>query len=424
MRRNLSRRDHAGRNWIFGGLILSAFLLAAAVAGCGGEEERAGQEPTAPTTGPNQGKPVKIGFLTAISGPASVYAPSGIQAIELAIEEVNEAGGVLGRKVEVILADDKTDPRSAEQEARRLVQQDVVLALHEGIAANRDAAIPVFERANIPYIFAWSYEGGALAGGSETVCSPLVWSTGQVPDSWVAPPMEYLLTERGWKKWFMIGNDYKFPRTMIDRGKQIIKEHDGVVVGEEYAPLGTSDYAPLIARIQDAGRDVAVFNSLAGGDLIAFFKQYAAAGGDPARNITFAMDEQIYGAVADSAEGVLASADYFFTLATPENERYLEKLEGKFGDEAGISTAVSVQGYEAVHLWAKAVEEAGSFDTAAVSEALPTVSFAGPRGEVQFGDDRFMALPNALGVGEEDGTYRIIKQFPPVAPGPQCPSSS
>jgi ABC-type branched-subunit amino acid transport system substrate-binding protein len=352
---------------------------------------------------------VKLGLITAVTGPLSVYYPAVKQATALAVDQLNASGGVLGKKVELIVADDKSSPQTAAAESRRLVQQHVAAVVHMGGAFSREASIPVFARAKILYLLAWAHED------VPSVCAANVWATGQVPSDWVPSSIAYAVHKLGLKNWIFLGSDYNYPHNMNAVARKTLESVGAKVLSEDYTPFGTTDFASVIAKLlpklQNQPHTGLLVNE-AGSDLIAFMKQFKAAGGDLSRSFSYTLDEQTSVAIGSSAKGALASFDYFAALKTPENKRFLAQISKQYGKSAAIPTWLSVGGYDAIHLWALAAQKAGSFDYAKITNALRQVSFVGPRGEVKFGENRHIALPNAIGRANADGRFTVLATFP------------
>ena len=364
---------------------------------------------------------VTVGLITSVSGPASVYYPAIKQINDLAVKEINAEGGVLGKKVKLIYADTKTTPAVAATQSRRLVQQGVKLMIVMDIVADRDAALPPTTQRNIPFVYAWSYEGGSSQQGTDTVCVKNFWATGQVPNNVVPQPIDYLMKNKGWKNVYLFGSDYKWPRTMNFHIANQIKKNGGKVLGAQYLPLGTSEFTALVTKLKSLPPDTKFINNLVGSDLIGFYKQWKAAGGDSGRTMSFVMDEQTLGATAGAAAGAYGSYDYYANRKNPGNVAFVKKLKAEYGSKAAVPTSLSTEGYEALHLWALAAKKAGSFDTDKINAALPTVSYFGPRDKVQWRPDRHMALPNILGVAGKGSYYSGFKYFGIIPPKPQCP---
>lgn len=375
--------------------------------------------------GGNGGDTVSVGLLTAISGPASVYYPSIKQVTALAVKEINASGGVNGKQVRLITQDTKTTPSVSATNSRLLVSRGARMMVVEDIVADRDAALPAATAANIPFFYAWSYEGGPLQGGTDTVCHPNFWATGQVPNNLVPAPVEYLVTQKGWKDWFLIGSDYKWPRTTNAHIQSAVTSAGGKVVGSEYVPLTATDFSALVSRLKSLPPSTTIVVNMVGGSLINFFKQWRAAGGTNDRAIAFALDEQTLSAIGPAGGGIWGAYDYYANGKTPGNTAFLKKLHAAYGNAVAKPTSLSEEGYEAIWLWALAARKAHSFDLAKVNAVLPKVSLSGPRGKVQFEPNHHIALPDILRRAGTNGFYTTtVKDFGVIRPANQCTPSA
>jgi urea transport system substrate-binding protein len=402
------------RLWTYA-VIAATVACGAVVAGCGGSGD---------TAGSGGGDTIKVGLIAPVTGVASPWFPPIKQANELAVAEINKAGGVNGQKVELVIADSKTEPATAATQARRLVSEGAKLIIVEDIGADRDAAIQQVKGSDVPIVYAWSHEGGPADGGKADICYKNVWASGQTPGNWLPQPVEHLVNQEGWKDWYLLGNDYGFHHSAFPIMEKVIKENGGTVRGIEYAPLGTTDYAASITKIKNLGAGVGIVNWLVGSDQIAFLKQWKAAGGTNDRQISFDMPEQVTKSLGTLASGILGSYDYYYTLDTPGNKKFLAALEARYGDKTETQSSLSEEGYEVLWLWKKAVDKAKSFDLDAVNQALTEVELDGPRGNVRFLPNHHMVVSNVLGEVQDDGLYKIVKDFGPVEPPDQCEMSA
>lgn len=376
-----------------------AFLLAAAA--CGGNNAADGDEP------------IKLGVLIQLSGPAGVFGPPSQQAAELAEQEINDAGGVLGRPVEVIIGDDATDARVAQEQAERLLnQENVDVLVSTESSAAREAVLPVVSRADKPMIYTPLYEGGA--------CDDHLYNLGEVPVQQVEPVIPYIQKTYGGDSWYVVGDDYNWPRALGAAAHEVVENAGGSVVGEDYVPLGTSDFGTVINNIKTSGADL-VMMTLVGSDAIAFVQQLNEFGlGQDVRVFGLAMLDNTLSALGD-VEPVIAAFGYFETLNTPENKAFLSSLDEMFGKERAQQTTLSEGTYEAIHLYADAVEEAGSTDSAAVLEALGGQEFDAPRGTITVeAESRHVSQHMYLAESRDDATYEVMHDFGGIDPGDQC----
>ena len=358
-------------------------------------------------------EPIKIGVPVGLSGANSVVAPSVVQAGELAVEEINAAGGVLGRPLELVVADDGSGAQGAQKAFDSLVfQQEVDALISMETSAARNAGLPIVNRGQVPFIYTSFYEGRS--------CSPWMYVNAWVPEQQVAPIVDHFMKEFGAKRFFLIGSDYAFGRGMLEFTRQYIEDQGGEVLGEEYLPMDGTDWTAIISQLKSANPDALITSTAGGAPNVTLTKQLRAAGVDiPYGNL--AVDEGTAKGMGADAAGIYISASYITGIDSPENKKFLEAMARKFGDDLKTPNDLSVPQYEGVYLYKLAIEKAGSTDPEAVIEALDEVSFKGPRGVIQMNKQRHAPLTMYLGQVEADGSVRLIDTFENVDPGEQCP---
>ena len=358
-------------------------------------------------------EPIKIGVPVGLSGANSVVAPSVVQAGELAVEEINAAGGVLGRPLELVVADDGSGAQGAQKAFDSLVfQQEVDALISMETSAARNAGLPIVNRGQVPFIYTSFYEGRS--------CSPWMYVNAWVPEQQVAPIVDHFMKEFGAKSFFLIGSDYAFGRGMLEFTRQYIEDQGGEVLGEEYLPMDGTDWTAIISQLKSANPDALITSTAGGAPNVTLTKQLRASGVDiPYGNL--AVDEGTAKGMGADAAGIYISASYITGIDSPENKKFLEAMAHKFGDDLKTPNDLSVPQYEGVYLYKLAIEKAGSTDPEAVIDALDEVSFKGPRGMIQMNKQRHAPLTMYLGQVEADGSVRLIDTFENVDPGEQCP---
>ena len=358
-------------------------------------------------------EPIRIGIPIGLSGANSVVAPSVVQSAELAAEEINAAGGILGRKIELIVADDGSGAAGAQRAFDSLVFQrkvDALIAMETSAA--RNAGLPIVTRGKTPYIYTAFYEGRS--------CNRYMYVNGWVPDQQVAPVVDHFMQSANAKTFFLIGRDYAFGRGMLEFTKKYIESKGGKVLGEEYLPMDGSDWTPIISKLKAAAPDALITSTAGGAPNVTLTKQLRAAGVTiPYGNL--AVDEGTAKAMGPDAEGIYISGSYLTNIESEGNKTFLAAMNKKFGADLKTPNDLSVPQYEAIYLYKAAVEKAGSTEADKVIPALATVSFDGPRGKIQMDKQRHAALTMYLGQVQKDGSVKIISSFPNVDPGEQCP---
>ncbi|WP_404976644.1 substrate-binding protein [Acidovorax delafieldii] len=357
--------------------------------------------------------PIRIGVAVGLSGANSVVAPAVVQSSQLAVEEINAAGGILGRKVELEIVDDASGAVGAQKAFDTLVFQkkvDAVIAMETSAA--RNAALPIISRGKVPYIYTSFYEGRS--------CNPWMYVNAWVPEQQVAPIVNYFWSNLKARNFFLVGNDYAFGRGMLDFTKKYIEKNGGKVVGEEYLPIDGSDWTPVLSKIRAAKADALISATAGGAPNVSLAKQLQGSGLNlPYGNL--AIDEATAKNMGDVATGMYMSASYLTTIETPENQKFIAAMTKKFGADLKTPNELSEPQYEAFYLYKAAVEKVGAVDKDRIIKALGEVSYTGPRGEVSMNKSRHAPLAMRLGQIQAGGTIKILQTFKGVDPGAQCP---
>ena len=400
---------------------VAVVFIALALAACGSEPTPApaaapaASGSSAPASAPAaaESDTIKVGILHSLSGTMSISETAVHDAELLAIEEINASGGVMGKQIEVVIEDGASDWPTFAEKGRKLLQEDEVAVVFGGwTSASRKAMLPVFEANNGLLFYPVQYEG------LET--SPNIFYTGATTNQQIVPAIEYLLSE-GKAKFYLLGSDYVFPRTSnLIINKQLAAA--GIeAVGEEYTPLGHTEYSTVITKIKAAEPDV-VFNTLNGDSNVAFFKQLKDAGITaedlPTVSVSVA-EEEITGIGADNIAGHLVAWNYFQTTQTPENEKFVAAFKTKYGESRVTDDPIEA-GYFGVYLWKAAVEKAGTTEVAAVKEAAKGIQFAAPGGMVTIhNENQHVSKTVRIGTVRDDGQIdEIWNSGSPVAPDP------
>ncbi|QIB36554.1 substrate-binding domain-containing protein (plasmid) [Ancylobacter pratisalsi] len=355
---------------------------------------------------------ITIGIPVGLSGANSVVAPSVVQASELAVEEINAKGGILGKKVVLEVADDASGAAGAQKAYDSLIFQkkvDAIVAMETSAA--RNAGLPIVNRGKIPYIYTSFYEGRS--------CNPYMYINAWVPEQQVAPIVDFFNKE-GANTYFLIGSDYAFGRGMLAFTKEYIEKAGGKVVGDEYAPMDATDWTAILAKVKAANPDAIITSTAGGAPNVTLTKQLRAAG-IKALYGNLAVDEGTAKSMGPDAEGIYIAGSYFTNIDTPANKAFLAAMEKKFGAELRTPNELSVPQYEAVYAYKAAVEKAGTTEAAKVIPALAEVAVEGPRGTIVMNKQRHAPLTMYLGQVKGDGSVSIMSTFENVDPGEQCP---
>lgn len=366
--------------------------------------------------------PIRIGAISPLTGAWTVYGKAHISGFELALEEINAAGGVLGRPIEMVVGDSKTEPRIVVEQANRLIRQERVdLLAGTFSSAERNAAGPVVKSADKILLYPTWYEGQEKEY-FPGVCNPNIFMFGPEPTQQVWPHMEYMVGNFG-KKFFMIGSDYAWPRVTNLVTKRKLEELGGEVVGEVYIPFNTPQYESVLRDIRNSGADI-IFHSLTGSDTVNFRQQFVAAGMNTEFVLWTVDDEEVVtsGLGPEVSANTYVSFDYFMSIKHPNNVAFLKRFKAKYGDDALMNT-VGVGMYNAAHMAALAIEKAGEVSTEALRQSLKGIVFDdAPQGPVRMREeDNQAVLPSYLmkvrpGWTSVNDMFEEVQSFESVEP--------
>lgn len=340
---------------------------------------------------------VKVGILHSLSGTMAISETSVRDAELLAIKEINAAGGVLGKQIEIAQEDGASEPQIFAEKARKLIQSDKVATIFGcWTSASRKAVKPVVEETNALLWYPVQYEG--------MEASPNIMYMGAAPNQQAVPAVEFCAEKFG-KNMFLIGSDYVFPRTANKIIKAQLENIGGTVAGEEYTPMGHTDYATIVSKIQAAKPDC-IINTLNGDSNVAFFKQLTDAGltSETCPVMSFSIaEEEVGGVGVANLKGHYVAWNYYQTTKTAKNEKFVADYKAAYGEKRVTDDPIEA-GYIGVYMWAMACEKAGSFDVDKVKEAAKGIEFDAPEGKVKIdGDNQHLYKPVRIGVVNAEG---------------------
>lgn len=356
-------------------------------------------ETSQPSVSP--GASVRVGILHSLSGTMAISEASLKDAELMAIAEINAAGGVLGRTIEPVIEDGESSPITFALKARTLIEQDKVATIFGGWTSScRKSVLPVLEEHNALLWYPVEYEG--------LECSPQIFYTGICPNQQVGPAVDWLLQHEG-TRFYLIGSDYVFPRTANKIMKAQLIRKGGTVVGEEYVPLGTTEFGNVIRRIQQIKPHV-VFNALNGDSNLAFYQQYKQAG-ISAEEIpimaTSIAEEELRRIGGSTAAGHYASWSYFQSIDTAKNRAFVENFQKRYGGERVTCDPIEAA-YTQVYLWKQSAEKAGSFQVDLLREAAYGQTFEAPGGMVSIESNNHVRKHCRIGKILPNGQFQIV----------------
>ena len=348
--------------------------------------------------------PWRVGVLFSRTGLTAVTETEHFLGTALAIQEINEAGGVLGREIEVVAYDPESDPVTYRRLADRLLTEDGISVIFGcSSSAERKAVLPAIERRNGLLWYPSLYEGFEY--------SPNVIYTGASPNQNSFPLAEYLVRNHG-RRVFLVGSDYVYPRESNRIMRDLVESYGGEIVDEVYVPMDATEpcLRDMVARIKDRAPNV-VFSTVVGRAAQSFYRLYRQAGFDPASlpiaSLTMAEGEvQAIGAAL--CEGHITAATYFASLQGASNRRFADDFRRAFGPDRPISMW-SAGAYAQVRLFAMALERAGTLDTQRLVEAALGLSFEAPEGTIRIDpDNNHTWLTPRIGRLRRDGGFDVI----------------
>jgi len=374
-----------------------------------------GGQPTATTESPaatgssatsvasGSGDTIKVGILHSLSGTMAISEKSVVDAEQLAIEEINAAGGVLGKKIEALVEDGNSDWPTFAEKAKKLIDQDKVVTIFGcWTSASRKAVLPVFEEKKHMLWYPVQYEGQE--------CSQNIFYTGAAPNQQIEPSVDWLLQNKG-KEFFLVGSDYVFPRTANTIIKAQLEAKGGKTVGEDYLPLGNTEVTAIITKIKAAlPNGGVIYNTLNGDSNVAFFKQLKGAGLGPDKYPSMSVsiaEEEVKAIGKDYLKGHYAAWNYFQTVDTPANKKFVEAFKKKYGQERVTNDPMEAA-YIMVYLWKQAVEKAKTTDIEAVRKAAIGQTFDAPEGQVTLENNHHISKFVRIGEVADDGLFKIV----------------
>ena len=358
---------------------------------------------------------IRIGVIADQTGPLAPLGGAQANTATIVVEELNAAGGLLGRPLELILEDSGSDDARAGKLAAKLVREDQVDVLLGGIFSSTRQAIkqPAVVEGQTLYIYPEQYEGGEF--------HPLLFCTGAVPSQQVEPLIPWVMQQTGATTFYLPSADYIWPRVMNRKVHEVAAANGGRIVGEEYFPIDHADWAETIERIDASGAEV-VFNTTVPPGAFPFLEAlstsaFARRGG---RVIATYFDENLTEALpGEQIEGLYGCIDYYQSVSDPFSRALLDRYDLRFPQGPRFSAGSGSTGmYRGLKLWEAAVNEAGSLDQAAVVAALDHAEIAeGPGGPAAMVPGQHHVRLNAYIAQVLGGTLEVVESLGAIDPG-------
>lgn len=354
---------------------------------------------------------VTVGQLHSITGTMAISETGSVEAERLAIKQINEMGGVLGRQIKIIQEDGASDwPTFAEKSKKLIIQDKVACVFGCWTSASRKAVLPIFEKENNMLYYPTFYEG--------LEASKNVVYTGQEATQQIIYGLDWAYENLGARTFYLIGSDYIWPRTSMkiarNHVERVLKKKDPKckVVGEEYYPLGHTNFRSLINKVKLKKPDL-MFTAVVGGSNVAWYKQLKAAGVTSKKfnMLTISTTEdELLGIGGENAEGFYTSMKYFQSLDIPENIEFVKAFKEMWGEDSVIGD-VTQAAYLGPWIWKAAVEKAGSFDIDKIHAAHPGIELKAPEGYVRVHDsNQHLWSTSKIGKMLKDGQIELVAQ--------------
>jgi branched-chain amino acid transport system substrate-binding protein/urea transport system substrate-binding protein len=352
---------------------------------------------------------IRIGAVLPFSGGVELYGRQAKLGLDLAAKEINAGGGILGRPVEILYEDDKTDPAAATEATRKLIERDGVLAVVGPITSrNLDAIAPVAESLRTPLLYATNYEGGK--------CSRYVFAFSTVPNQELAQLLPYMSRTFG-NTYFLLGADRAWPHKMFEAAEPIIAKLGGRVVGKEFTTGRETDFAPLIARIAATKAKVLLFALK--GDGLNFIPQADDRGLFKHTTVAFlGLSETDLGVFGGKGQNMFVVVPFVGTSRIPAVKAFVAKAKAQAGADATVSNYVMTH-YNALLALKAALEKTGKADKESLVAGLEGLTIKSPAGPVTIGKDHHAAM--SLFLAKTKGRDLVtVRALGAIAPQPGC----
>ncbi len=360
-----------------------------------------------------EGDPILVGNILDQSGGLNIYSLKQINGVALAVDQINKSGGLLGRPVEIRFYDSQSDNKFNSQYTTNALLRDKVSVIHGGItSSSREVMRPIVQRFGGLLFYNSLYEGG--------VCDRRHASTGMVPAQQLEALIPYVINEKGKKKSYILAADYNYGHITAKWMQKIIEANGGEVAAVEFFPLDVTNFAPVLARIQEANPDV-VYSALVGGAHMGFYRQFESTIGKDnmlLASSTYGVGREQTELSPEEGEGIIIATSFVDDLDTPASKKFVEDFKAFSGEDDYIGE-YGEYGYRGVMLWADAVRKAGSADPDAVIAAMKEggVSFNGPGGLYTIdGKTNHTTMDIHIAVGNDKGSFDLLKSFPQQPP--------
>jgi urea transport system substrate-binding protein len=372
-------------------------------------------EPIVPIRRKGKKDVIPVGILHSLSGTMAISEKSVVDAELLAIKEINQAGGLLGRQIVPQIEDGASDWPTFREKLESLTQLQVVTVFGGWTSASRKSMLPTLEETGRLLWYPLTYEGQE--------CSQNIMYTGMVPSQFVKPVVNWLIKTYPNKPFCLVGSDYVFPRVIATLVRAELQRRNVPILMEDYIPLGSykaaKELVTELRRLNSKG--AVIFNTLSGGDNVPFYKDLNRFGLSPDRYpviSTSISEEEVLGISADYLKGTYAIASYFQTVNRPASKKLVKAIQAAYGEMRVVNDAMAAA-YTAVYLWKMAVEKAGTAtDLNQVVAAARGLTWDAPTGRIEVANNQHLSQPVRIGKVRSDGLFDIVFESGAIAPEP------
>jgi urea transport system substrate-binding protein len=354
---------------------------------------------------------IVLASLYDLSGAFEEVGKVMFDTLTLAVEEINGAGGLIGKKIRVISYDLQGNLQLGSQYSQQAALKDKADVVHGGISsASREVIRPVLDKYKTLYFYDTPYEGG--------VCDRNTFCVSTTPSQTVAPLIAYACKTWG-KKGYTLAANYNYGQITSEWVKKFTRDNGGEVLGTEFFPFDVTNFGSTLAKIQAAQPDW-IIAVLVGGTPLAFYRQFAAAGLNSKIHVcstTFGGSNEQAILTANESDGIAVCYNYIEPIDNPENKAFLKRFHARFGDNYPPLAELAMSSYQGVHLWAEGVRKAGSTDRMKVIQALEKgISLDMPSGKCTMDGATHHVTQDVHLAVYHDKVPRVLETYPQAPP--------
>ncbi len=364
-----------------------------------------------------QTRPIPVGACLEFSGGLELFGNQAKIGLDLAAAEINASGGILGRSVEILYRDNKTDPKTAAERTRELIQLDQALAVVGPITSSaRNAMQPAIEGLKTPLLYATNYEGADNGAG----CGRYLFFFNTVPNQDTAPLIPWLAARGVGTRYYAFGQNYVWPRNMFQAAKPMITQVKGTLLAEEYTPAGQTNFTPVIRKIADSGADVLLF-ALPGADGITFIKQAEEFGLMKKVTVAFLGFSETYLGAFGTGKGENMYTGVPFVASDPDAgvQDFVARVRKQAGPDVGISHYVFAH-YNALMALKRGVEKSGKLDREGAVDGMAGLSMSIATGTASITQGDHHTAMQMYIAKTENGSLRVVEKLGVIQPLSGC----